>query len=128
MIHLDTSIVIDALTGPRRSASALRRAIEAGERILFSTIVLYEWTRGRRLPAEVAAQEAIFPRETAAPFGVEEAAIAAELYRTLKWPRGREVDLAIAATAIAQGAQLWTLNVDDFRDISSLTLYRSSAR
>lgn len=125
MIHLDTSIVIDALTGPRRSAPALRRAIEAGERILFSTIVLYEWARGPRLPAEVAAQEAIFPRETAAPFGVEEAAIAAELYRTVKRPRGREIDLAIAATAIVQGAQLWTLNVDDFRDIAPLTLYRS---
>jgi predicted nucleic acid-binding protein len=125
MIHLDTSIVIDALTGPRRSAPALRRAIEAGERILFSTIVLYEWTRGPRLPGEVAAQEAILPREAAAPFGVEEAAIAAELYRSVKRPRGREIDLAIAATAIVQGAHLWTLNVDDFRDIAPLTLYRS---
>jgi predicted nucleic acid-binding protein len=128
VIHLDTSIVIDALTGPRRSAVALRRAIEAGERILFSTIVLYEWTRGPRIAAEVSAQEALFPSETAAPFGAEEAAIAAGLYRRLKRPHGREVDLAIAATAIAHSAQLWTLNADDFRDISSLSLYRPVSR
>ena len=128
MIHLDTSVLIDALTGPKRSAPALRRAIEAGERILFSTIVLYEWARGDRLPAEVAAQEALFPREAAVPFGVDEAGIAAGLYRGVKRPRGREIDLAIAATAIAQNARLWTLNVEDFQDIPPLALYESSPR
>ena len=123
MIHLDTSVLIDALTGPKRSALQLRRAIESGERILFSTIVLYEWVRGVRLSAEVAVQEALFPKEGAVPFGAEEALIAAELYRAVKRARSREIDLAIAATAIAQNAELWTLNTGDFRDISSLTLY-----
>ena len=37
--------------------------------------------------------------------------------------RGREIDLAIAATAIAQNASLWTLNSEDFRDIDGLSLY-----
>ncbi len=128
MIHLDTSVLIDALTGPRRLAPSLRLAIEAGERILFSTIVLYEWARGPRLRTELAAQEALFPREAAAPFGVVEASIAAELYRIVKTPRGREIDLAIAAAAIAQSAQLWTLNVQDFRDISALKLYQPSGQ
>jgi len=59
MIHLDTSVLIDALTGPKRSAPELRRALEAGERILLSTIVLYEWARGDRLPTEVAAGSAL---------------------------------------------------------------------
>ena len=126
MIHLDTSTLIDALTGPKRSAPALRSAIEAGERVLFSTIVLYEWLRGSRLPPEVAAQEALFPRDAAVPFGMDEAAIAAGLCRTVKRARGREIDLAIAATAIAQRADLWTLNGEDFRDIPSLTLYKPS--
>lgn len=123
MIHLDTSVLIDALTGPKRSAPQLRRAIESGERILFSTIVLYEWLRGERVPAEISAQEALFPRAGAAEFGFDEAAVAAGLYRQMKRARGREVDLAIAATAIAQNAALWTLNADDFRDITGLTLY-----
>ena len=49
MIVLDTSVLVDALTGPRRSAPALRRAIESGERLLLSSLVLYEWLRGPRL-------------------------------------------------------------------------------
>lgn len=123
MIHLDTSVLIDSLTGPRRSASALRRSIDRGERILFSTIVFYEWLRGRRRAPELAAQEALFPGSTAVPFGVDEARIAADLYRAVPRARGREIDLAIAATAIAQNASLWTLNREDFRDIDGLTLY-----
>jgi predicted nucleic acid-binding protein len=123
VIHLDTSILVDALTGPRRSAPALRRAIEQGERVVCSTIVLYEWLRGPRLAAELSAQEALFPRETAAPFGVEEASMVADLYRRAKRARGREIDLAIAAVALAQDAALWTLNAEDFRDIRPLKLY-----
>lgn len=123
MIHLDTSVLIDGLTGPRRSALALRRSIERGERILFSTIVLYEWLRGRRRDEELAAQEALFPRVAAVAFGSEEARVAADLYRTVTRGRGREIDLAIAATAMAQNASLWTLNLQDFRDINGLALY-----
>ena len=123
MIHLDTTALIDALTGTQRSALALRRTIERGERVLLSTIVLYEWLRGPRVPAELAAQEALFPRQTAVPFDFEEASIAAGLYRQVRRGRGREIDLAIAAVAIAQNAALWTLNTEDFQDIRPLTLY-----
>jgi len=42
MILLDTSVLMNAFYGPRRSASALRNAIERGERLLLSTLVLYE--------------------------------------------------------------------------------------
>ena len=45
-----------------------------------------------------------------------------ELYRRLRRPRHREIDLAIAACAIVHGAELWTLNPQDFRDIPGLTL------
>jgi predicted nucleic acid-binding protein len=37
-------------------------------------------------------------------------------------PRGREIDLAIAAHAISRDATLWTLDVEDFADIPSLSL------
>ena len=63
MILLDTSVLIDALTGGRRSAPTLRRAIETGERVAFTTLVLYEWQRGPRRPDELAAQEAFWPAE-----------------------------------------------------------------
>ena len=123
MIHLDTSVLIDALTGPRRSAAPLRAAIADGERVALSTIVLYEWLRGPRVPLELAAQEALFPRETAVSFGDEEAALAATLYRKVRRPRGRELDLAVAASAMTRGASLWTLNEADFFDIPALRLY-----
>lgn len=124
MILLDTSALIDSLTGPRRSARALRRAIEGGERAVLATIVLYEWLRGPRLPGELAAQEALFPREAAIAFGAAEATKAAELYRAAPGARGREIDLAVAACAICWDARLWTLNVKDFGDIPGLELYR----
>jgi predicted nucleic acid-binding protein len=84
-------------------------------------LVLYEWLRGPRLPEELSDQEALFPKEAAVPFGPREAAVAADLYRAVKRPRGRELDLAIAACALAWDAELWTLNRDDFRDIPGLT-------
>ncbi len=36
--------------------------------------------------------------------------------------RGREVDLAIAGTAISRGASLWTLNPRDFADLPGIRL------
>ncbi len=123
MIQLDTSVLVDTLTGPRRSAAALRQTIARGERVALSAIALYEWLRGPRLPEELTAQEALFPLEEVAPFGTVEAVVAADLYRQVKRPRGREIDLAIAASALTHGASLWTLNPADFRDIPGLSLY-----
>lgn len=122
MIHLDTSVLIDALSGSKRAAPALRAAIEDGERICMSSLVLYEWLRGPRIPLELAAQEGLFPSDKAVAFGAAESEIAAQLYRSLRRPRGREIDLAVAACALAHGATLWTLNRADFEDVPGLAL------
>ena len=123
MILLDTSVLIDGLTGTKRSGPALRAAIERGERLVIPCLVLYEWLRGRRVPEELGIQEALFPSEQAIPFGPTEAAISAKLYQSLKRPRGREMDLAIAACALSHAKPLWTLNRADFQDIPDLRLY-----
>ena len=82
------SVLIDALTEkPKGSAARLRSYIDRRERVLFSSLVLYEWLRGPRLRP----------------------------LPTVKRPRGREIDLAIAACALAHGAAFWTLNPADFR-------------
>jgi predicted nucleic acid-binding protein len=104
--------------------SELRSAFEAGERIVLPTLVLYEWLRGPRRPEELEAQRTLLPDEDAIPFGVDEAALAARLYREVPRGRGREVDLAIAACAVSWSAALWTLNRSDFEDVPGLRLWR----
>jgi len=123
VIHLDTSVLIEAFTGARRSAPALRLVLGRGERIAIATLVLYEWLRGPRLEVELAYQEALLPAAEALPFGPREAALAAELCRKVSRARGREVDLAVAACSMMAGASLWTENAADFRDIPGLELF-----
>jgi predicted nucleic acid-binding protein len=125
MIVLDTSVLVDGLTGPKRSAQAIRWALVEGERLLLPALVLYEWLRGPRLSGELTAQEALFPARSALAFGPEEAAVSARLYSTVKRPRGREIDLGIAACALVMGARLWTLNPGDFQDVPGIRLYRA---
>jgi predicted nucleic acid-binding protein len=122
IVHVDTSALIDALTGPRRSLATLADLTDQGHRLMLSSLVLYEWLRGPRTRAELAAQEDLFPSEEAVAFGSQEAALAARLYKQVERPRGRAIDLAIAACALGNGARIWTLNPADFRDIPNLGL------
>ena len=123
MSVLDTSVLVDSLTGEKRSAPALRHTFERSERVVLPALVCYEWLRGPRLPQELALAEHLFPSESAIVFGPAEAVLSARLYRSVRRPRGREIDLAIAACAIVRDAELWTLNPADFKDIPGLRLY-----
>lgn len=122
IVHLDTSVLIDALAGGD-SAERLRTAIVDRHRLHLSSLVLFEWERGPRTPEELRFREALFPAAVVVSFGFEEAQTAARLYRAVKRPRGREIDLAIAACALEQDALLWTLNRTDFQDVPGLRLF-----
>jgi predicted nucleic acid-binding protein len=124
MIHLDTCVLIDVLGGHRALAPRLRQLLERGERISFSSLVLFEWRRGPRMIEQIEAQESLFPSSEAVAFEAADAIRASEIYRRLKRPRGREVDIAIAACAITHDAKLWTLNTPDFEDIPDVQLMR----
>ncbi len=124
MIFLDTSVLIESLTGQKRTGPLLMEAFHRGEVMLLSAITLSEWLRGPRSHADLVTQEQLFPRKSTVPFDAEQAAIAARLYQALPRARGREVDLMIAATALRHDAELWTLNVADFKDIPGLRLLR----
>jgi predicted nucleic acid-binding protein len=84
MSVLETSVLIDSVAGTKRSAGALRSMIERGERILIPSLVLYEWLRGPRVPAEIAAHEALFPSKYSAVFRSREGALSAQLYQITK--------------------------------------------
>ena len=122
MIHVDTSALIAALTGARTAAPVLRAFISDGFRLAISTPVLYEWERGPRNASERGARDLLFPSHAIFGFGLDEALLAADLYRRMARPRGREIDIAIAACALTNGAALWTLNPRDFTDIPGLAL------
>ena len=122
MTAIDTSALVHSICGERLSAAVLRRAVDRGERLFLPSVVLFEWLRGPRVAAELISQEVLFPSNAAVVFGPREADLSAKLYRSLARPRGREIDIAIAATAILRDAELWTLNPRDFADIPGLRL------
>ena len=96
--------------------------MERGERLLLPSLVLYEWLRGPRLSAEIAAQKRRLSSDGAIVFGPREAELSAQLYRGLQLGRGREIDLAIAAVAIVREAALFrgsTLRTSKTSRISS---------
>jgi len=123
IVHLDTNVLIETLTGTRRLLPRMERTIAAGHVVGTSTLVMYEWLRGPRTDQELEDQESLLPAEDACAFGAAEAAAASRMYRALRRARGRDLDIAIAACAVERGARLWTLNVDDFRDMPGLELY-----
>jgi predicted nucleic acid-binding protein len=124
LIFLDTSVLVESFTGSQPLLGSFRKMIRQNERLAISSVVLYEWVRGPRFPQELELQEAAFPSESIATFSAEDATIAGRLYRSVQRPRGREVDLMIAACAIRHDAELWTLNAADFKDIPDLRLLR----
>jgi len=126
VIHLDTSVLVDAFTGARKAMPAVRKATDDGDVVTFSTLVLYEWLRGPRKSDELVAVERFFAGEVLPALGEREARTAATLYRNATDSRRRQADIAIAACAIENGAAIWTLNPKDFRDIPGLTLYPGS--
>lgn len=102
---------------------SLRRAVADAHRLGVSSLALYEWRRGPRTEVELAIEASLLGPESVVAFGEPEARLAAAAYSTVRRARGRELDIAIAACAISQGAWLWTLNVADFADIPTLDLY-----
>ncbi len=124
LVHVDTSLLVDAFTGTRRALSQVIAATAQGDVLTFSTVVLYEWRRGPRIESETAAVAELFELDALPAFGVREAERAAALYRRVKRARQRQADLAIAACAIEGGGSFWTLNPADYLDIPGLTLYR----
>ncbi|MGH9415252.1 MAG: type II toxin-antitoxin system VapC family toxin [Terriglobales bacterium] len=97
MILLDTSVLVTAMCGDAPIRAQLRALIESREVLALSALVLYEYLRGPRSDAELAALWDVFPPEAVLPFVAQDAVVAAGLYRQLPRARSRAADIAIAA-------------------------------
>jgi len=125
MVILDTNIIIDHLRQSKKKKSLLiKLAAQKPKEILgLSMISVQELYEGRSTKNKIKEQ---FLLATIAPLKIfpytyEVAKLAGEIARDLS----RSIQLAdatIAATAIINGAQLFTLNKKDFQKIKNLAL------
>ena len=53
MMVLDTSVLIEALMGPRQALPKVRLRFNRVHRIRLPSLVLFEWWRGPRTPREL---------------------------------------------------------------------------
>ena len=112
MIHLDTSFLIPALIPDTQQDAQVRNWLSEGEAIVVSAVAWAEFLCGPLSRSDLNAAVQIV--ELHLEFTVEHAVIAARLFNATGRRRGMMVDCMIAATAIAGGAPLATVNFGDF--------------
>jgi predicted nucleic acid-binding protein len=122
IIHLDTDFLIYALSRSGAERSRLRRAAESEAVLQISAVAWYEFSRGPRIPEQIAVARSLFGAVGVLPFDETLAAQAAEIFRRLGSPRRRAADIAIGVTAAAMTAVLLTRNPRDFAGVPDLQL------
>ncbi|HET7294326.1 MAG TPA: type II toxin-antitoxin system VapC family toxin [Vicinamibacteria bacterium] len=124
LIHLDTSFLIRALVRGSDEDRRLRDWLRGGESLAMSAVAWAEFLCGPLRPGEVELAETLVTAR--APFGEDEATLAARLFNESGRRRGSMLDCMIGATALQAGASLATANPSDFtRFVSAgLTLAR----
>jgi predicted nucleic acid-binding protein len=125
-IQVDTDFLIYALSQAGAERNRLRRAAESDAVLQISAVAWYEFSRGPRLPEQIAVARSLFGADGVIPFDETLAAHAAEIFRRLGSPRRRTADIAIGVTAAASAAVLLTRNARDFAGIPDLELETAS--
>ena len=125
MVILDTNIIIDHLRQTGSKDSILSKLLKESklDEVVISSVTIQELFEGQSTKEEEIGKWilAILSPFKLLPYTYEIAKLAGEVARDLD--RDMEfADAAIAATAIAHGAKLATLNKKDFRGIQGLEL------
>jgi tRNA(fMet)-specific endonuclease VapC len=128
IVHLDTDFLIYALSQTGAERNRLRRAAESEAVLQISAVAWYEFSRGPRIPEQIAVARSLFAADGVVPFDEALAAYASEIFRRLGSPRRRAADIAIGVTASATAALLLTRNPRDFAGIPDLELEGISSR
>jgi predicted nucleic acid-binding protein len=125
--HLDTDLLVYALSVPGPERERLNALAESESVIELSAVAWYEFSRGPRTPEQIAVARSLFPDDGVVPFSEALAALSAEVFKRLGSPRRRAADIAIGVTAAAMDAVLLTRNARDFAGIPDLRLESVSA-
>lgn len=123
MVILDTSVLIDYLRRPEGNGSPLQEfaQLPSKEKQAISILTIQELYAGKsskELKKEQLFLEVVSSLEIL-PYTYNTARLAGEIVRDLGKPLGFP-DAAIAATAILNKAQLFTLNKKDFQAVKGL--------
>jgi len=112
VIHLDTNALI-ALPLWLRKGHPLIARVEVGEPVATSAIAWYEYLSGPIDAKEAHLVENFIERRVLVT-DARQAQLAADLYNAAGRKRSLKIDALIAAAAIVNGAELLTLNLQDF--------------
>jgi len=120
---VDTSVLIEYFRSKDKLATRLYRLIQDGRRMVLSVIVLFEIWAGADASQRDFWRD-FFRGAVRLPFDERVAEIAADIFRTLRRKNIRleSCDVFIAATAIADGLPLVTLNRKHFEQIDGVEL------
>ncbi len=121
---LDASVVIHLLEGHEGIAGAVSELVSGFD---ISALTRSELENGiARDPANAEMRRAMLDAFLATiavlPFGDDAAAEYGRIVGALGYSRAKTIDRMLAAQAIVSGAQLITMNGDDFRPIADLNL------
>ena len=114
MIHLDTNLLIGAGDTADQHHLTARRVLEGAGPFACSSVA---WTEFNSKPLPLILNDATRGLLTGGiiPFDEATAVLAGELYHLTGSKRRTRLDTMIAATAILAGAQLATVDPDDFQ-------------
>ena len=123
-VTIDACVLIEFLRARDKSKTVYATLVRGAVPLFISTVVLFEVRAG----LNASNQECLIGllrKVTCLPFDVKTAEIAADLAKTLRNNRIQmeSSDLFIAATAIAHGLPLATLNRKHFERIEELILF-----
>ena len=125
MVVLDTSVIIDHLRQRPENSIFIKLAEKISvDSLAISMVTIQELYEGKSTKDQDAENFLLvtLSRLKILPYNYDVAELAGKLARDQK--PIEFADSAIAATAIINGAQLFTLNQKDFKAISDLELYQ----
>ena len=121
MIHLDTNYLIRGLVAGTPEATQLTQWCKECKPMATSSLVWCEFVTGPITREEIELAWHIIGKNVL-PFTYEDSLLAAKIFNHLGRPRGKRIDIMIAATALTHEASLATSNTKDFQPIAPLGL------